>query len=618
MKVERVVLAFAFVFAMFLIWQVDYAVAASKTKAKETAAERIIRQSRMSFTVKDKNGTTYKLYLYADKEKVGYDPYENKQKIYRGTYKLALLDKANKKKLAEIKTNIEAVSAGKLVTGTGMVRIFPNKKGQPSLVGTGIVYSPSSELLTFDDMYYVEKNKLHKLKVTADSDNFNFINPTTFKNPKPNVYTTIISHKNIGTVETNWQLQLASKKLVVTSMKWKTVDGIVENIPVFSFTNKITFKDKYLEEAIRETLKKPTGTIYLKDLDQLKTLKAEYRGIVDLSGLEYARNLKTLIINYNGIDEKTMWPLKGLTKLTRLEFSNNHVTNIDFMLEVPGDITTLDIGNNPIESIEPLADKTDLEKLYIYGTLVSNLKPIAGLYNLKDLDLSRTDVKNISPLKNLKNLEILWMDSVSVSSFSALANLTNLKTLNIDNTFYGSDDRIDGSPLKNLKELENLYIIRVRFEDYQFLNSLTNLKSLHAYYSSISLNDLKNLQSLEYLDLHYSNIDDISGLADLTNLEYLDISSNRITNLDALSNLNKLRELYASDNEIEDLRPISRLTNLESLMLWRNKITDLHPLLPLTNLRRLSVDENPIVDFSPLEKLPMLEMDEAVSEDAGI
>ena len=573
------------------------------------------------------DGNLYKAYLYSSsKEKVSYKT-KNKKKyrVYTGNYKIALFDKTNRKKQSTINTNIKTYSPTEMVN-TGTVKVIPHKKNQPSLIGIEEKLTPpDKKIVEFDTLYYVHNGKLAKVKVKVEQENIKFFNHDKLLNTKANQYTGLLSQQEEGTLEIKWIFKPKTGEMDVTSCRLIKNNRTIQNYPIFAYVKEIKFQDKYLEEAVRKNLKKPTGPIRLQDLDQLKSLEAEYSGITDLSGLEYARNLEKVNLNHNGLNEDDFWVFGMDSKIKYLDVSANEIKDINFLYSLDR-LNYLDIGSTAIKDIEPLRSLTNLKELYFYGTAVKDLTPIAHLNNLVDLDISGTDVTNFSPLKDLTKLETLWMRGANVNSFAFLNKLSNLKTLNIDDTFYGSDDRIDGSPLKNLNRLENLYMNRVQFKDFTFLQSVKNLKKLVAPISNVSTMDVAKNFALEYLEIQSA---DLSGLSDLTNLKHLDISDSEASNLEPLSKLVNLTELYASSNNIEDITPIARLPklvrlilddnnieslpvlqlpNLISMSLSNNLLTDIQPLASLTSLKELYIEGNDITDFTPLEKLSLEEL----------
>jgi Leucine-rich repeat (LRR) protein len=90
-----------------------------------------------------------------------------------------------------------------------------------------------------------------------------------------------------------------------------------------------TFPDKNLERAVRKAIGKPTGPIYVADLEKLTKLDAGLESITDLTGLEYCTDLEKLDLRTNPIsDIKPLISNSGLSE---------------------GDVVYLG-GNNPLSS----------------------------------------------------------------------------------------------------------------------------------------------------------------------------------------------------------------------------------------------------------------------------
>ena len=115
-----------------------------------------------------------------------------------------------------------------------------------------------------------------------------------------------------------------------------------------------------------------------------------------------------------------------------------------------------------------------------------------------------------------------------------------------------------------------------------------------------------SLPSLVHLDLYDNAIDSIDGIAQAAPaLEYLDVSYNSIRDVSCIASLHKLREVYLIQNKLTDLptgehrvpaglrilelganrlrtvdpEAVNHLTELESLWIGRNKISALNDLL---------------------------------------
>ena len=141
--------------------------------------------------------------------------------------------------------------------------------------------------------------------------------------------------------------------------------------------------DTALRQAIRETLKIPAHRpLTPTDLQHLTVLDVRYKGIVDLTGLEHATNLWTLVLIGNKIHDIS--PLSGLTELS-----------------------FLDLGSNQISDLRPLAALTLLENLRIWRNEIEDISPLTELVNLKSLLIENNDIKDFSPLNELTQLEVL-------------------------------------------------------------------------------------------------------------------------------------------------------------------------------------------------------------------
>ncbi|MDP2892601.1 MAG: hypothetical protein Q8O09_05645, partial [Bacillota bacterium] len=73
----------------------------------------------------------------------------------------------------------------------------------------------------------------------------------------------------------------------------------------------IVFEDVNLENAIREAISKPTGYIFVSDVDKITELKLELRDISDITPLQYFSNLTRLDLLGNRISDISA--LSGLT-----------------------------------------------------------------------------------------------------------------------------------------------------------------------------------------------------------------------------------------------------------------------------------------------------------------
>jgi hypothetical protein len=206
----------------------------------------------------------------------------------------------------------------------------------------------------------------------------------------------------------------------------------------------VHFVDPALKAAVEETLGvfDPTPT----DMLGLTSLNADGQftgdtGIADLTGLQFARNLRTLSLFNNQIRDAT--PLAGLTKLTTLNLHENSVTDLSPLAGLIH-LQQLDLHHNYLDDLSALSGLKDLRKLYLRENRISNLSPLAGLTALQELTLNDDRVSDVSALAGLAELRVLSLFDNPVSDLSPLDTLKKLVTLDVradplDDSAYCSD-----------------------------------------------------------------------------------------------------------------------------------------------------------------------------------
>ena len=131
------------------------------------------------------------------------------------------------------------------------------------------------------------------------------------------------------------------------------------NVSSYGNTGLPNFPDRNLEEIICQKLKQ-NGPLKTTDLLRLVELE-DYGGeIKDLNGIEYATNLKKLVISNNQISDIS--PLSGLKNLQILGLSSNRITDIR-VLENLNNLTELRLHNNVISDIAAISKLFNLKKL---------------------------------------------------------------------------------------------------------------------------------------------------------------------------------------------------------------------------------------------------------------
>ena len=214
-----------------------------------------------------------------------------------------------------------------------------------------------------------------------------------------------------------------------------------------------------------------------------------HRGIKDLTGLEYAKNLGLLDFSENEVSDLS--PIAGLSELRELRFVNNNISDLSPLAELTN-LRSLVMEHNPISDLSPLAALTELEYIqFSHNFLVTDISALAGKEKLRHVLMWGPPITDMSPLANLPNIEVIDLCGNKISEIPFLENAPNLK---------------------------HLYLVD---------NDISDVSAL------------QNLTGLERLNLRDNNITDVSPLANLTNLKWLDIRDNPITNYSVLRELSK-------------------------------------------------------------------------------
>jgi Leucine-rich repeat (LRR) protein len=301
--------------------------------------------------------------------------------------------------------------------------------------------------------------------------------------------------------------------------------------------------------------------------NQLIRLQANDLGLRDLTGLEHAKNLESLVLRDNLI--KDLSPIQGLPKLKNLDLSGNRLTSLLTLAPLPG--SSLRILN--------------LSRNHLLG-----LSGVAGFGALTQLDVSSNALIDLEGVSNLKGLVNLYAQENQLGREEGYADQNRNKQFDEGESF--TDDSGNGKrDTDPLVEVQNL----------------PNLASLHLYGNRISsVDSLRNLPSLHTLLLSGNLVESVSPLSRFSSLKILALGNNRIHTLDGIADLHTLERLNLSENQLCDLRMLRGLKNLTTLDLNSNMLTDLTDLSGLSRMEILGLSRNLIRDPSPVTKLPQL------------
>ena len=278
---------------------------------------------------------------------------------------------------------------------------------------------------------------------------------------------------------------------------------------------EVEIPDAGLRAAVEEALGKPAGAPIRKyEMEWLKSLDARRRGVESLKGLQCATELEWLNLDNNQISDVS--PLAGLTDLTYLSLQENQISDVSLLADLTA-LAWLELNVNQISDVSPLAGLTALEQLGLGGNQISDVSPLAALTTLPRLHLSHNQISDVSPLAALTTLKSLALGNNQISDVSPLAGLTALEWLDL-----GANQISDVSPLAGLTALKDLWL---------FLNRI------------LDISPLAGLTDLTYLGLRENQISNIGALvsnAGLGHGDFLDLAANPLKGRRSCSQIHTL------------------------------------------------------------------------------
>ncbi len=184
--------------------------------------------------------------------------------------------------------------------------------------------------------------------------------------------------------------------------------------------------DVALRAAVRETLELPVGVpLTQDDMRDLDIFIAEGRGIYDLTGLEFAINLRELNLGDNSIAD--LRPLANLRHLEDLVLPENNISDISPLAGLPN-LLHLIISHNPISDLSPLAELPKFKELKARKIWTTDFSPLQGL----GLEIHHDEVCEIAPFPPpvAERIQNRTFPSLTFDFHSLIYNTKPVRSLN--------------------------------------------------------------------------------------------------------------------------------------------------------------------------------------------
>ncbi|MCR8641781.1 stalk domain-containing protein [Paenibacillus sp. N1-5-1-14] len=168
--------------------------------------------------------------------------------------------------------------------------------------------------------------------------------------------------------------------LVFVSLLGGTAEARTEKAPIVI--------DQQLDKIIRKEIYKPTGTLVKADLLKLKVLQIpEQAKVVSLEGLQYATNLRALIVEGNQIT--SLEPLTNLIKLSSVVLDRNQILDITPLTGLKN-LQYVWLDHNQVSDLSPIASHKQIAELSVSGNPLNE----ASLQIVKGFEEQGVIVKN--------------------------------------------------------------------------------------------------------------------------------------------------------------------------------------------------------------------------------
>ena len=285
----------------------------------------------------------------------------------------------------------------------------------------------------------------------------------------------------------------------------------------------------------------------------------------------------------------------GISSLYNLDFSNNELVNVDFMIslsEIRGDVN---FENNLLRDLNGLYFINNIGgNAYFHN---NNLNSATNLLNLQSIggELTLYNNSNLKSLYGLRSITsgVVRIDNPSqyetkVDFYSDFCQSFNDGAIEV---YVGeTTTRVTKSEVCNADPWLNF------LQDNGQLSGFDNLSEWENEldFSTASLNNF-----------NFTNFDLPSFPLSVTSLYELDFSNNQLTNLDFFEPIERVRgNASFNNNFIRNVEILEKLTIVDSdLNLADNGIRSLVGLENLTEVNRLFINNNPITSLEPIQEI---------------
>ena len=346
-------------------------------------------------------------------------------------------------------------------------------------------------------------------------------------------------------------------------------------------------------------------------------------------------NLPTLLIENEDLPIGNI----GVLSLFTLDFSDNNLSNVDFLSGLEGVRDNLLLNNNTLTSTIGLSELRDVFGiLNLSNTNILNSESLINLRNVGTLDLSENNnLTNLSGLENIEFGSVILNDPTQYE----LIDFTSAFCFGVSRGEVVPYEFVSGRKLfiteicngvpndakwLNYMQVNNQLLGFTDISDWELLDETATLSGQNLtvadipsarmtttslYKLDFSNNQLGNISFLNLVEnireeINFENnaITNISGLGRLVNANIINLSGNLIDSLDRMEAIESVNIFNLSNNpELDDISALRNIQNTTELYLNNTAIQTIAPIENYSSLQILDLTDTPLTDISPLADL---------------
>jgi|GEM_PF-2863136 len=210
---------------------------------------------------------------------------------------------------------------------------------------------------------------------------------------------------------------------------YRVTQEVFNNMVRFGGVLLGSVKDPGLRACIADNVTLRGTVIPTAELQRLRYLACDYRGITSLAGMPAFPNLTELYLDGNALTSVAGMP--ALPSLGWLGLGHNRLTSVSGLPSLPS-LIELDLGRNRLSGLTGWPALPNLVRLNLAGNQLSDVSGLSGGRHtrLVQLDLAANRLPTVRPLPNLPSLTRLYLNDNALRTFDASpANLPLLERL---------------------------------------------------------------------------------------------------------------------------------------------------------------------------------------------